>query len=230
VLAVGDAGFQKKCLGKMGDVARAGRTVLFVSHNMAAIQSLCSKAARLGEGRLVGYGDVAEQTECYLRSVQEDGGQNSKGALLLGPALQIVDFRLTPNPVQSCAQLSFVLELRAMEAVNVESAVILINSAFEVRLAAVDLRNGENYHLDEGMSLLLTGKVRSIPLVEAEYRIHIYAKYWGADHHALDASILKVVPRARYGRLVPFSPRIRGVLELDAAFTVNLIGVQESSL
>ena len=52
VLAVGDAGFQKKCLGKMGDVAKAGRTVLFVSHNMMAIQSLCTRGILLKEGRV----------------------------------------------------------------------------------------------------------------------------------------------------------------------------------
>ncbi len=53
VLAVGDAQFQKKCLGKMKDVAEGGRTVLFVSHNMAAIRNLCSRALLLDEGRLV---------------------------------------------------------------------------------------------------------------------------------------------------------------------------------
>jgi lipopolysaccharide transport system ATP-binding protein len=52
VLAVGDAGFQKKCLGKMGDVVTEGRTVLFVSHNMAAIQQLCSKVFLLDNGRV----------------------------------------------------------------------------------------------------------------------------------------------------------------------------------
>jgi lipopolysaccharide transport system ATP-binding protein len=53
VLAVGDAAFQKKCLGKMGTVARHGRTVLFVSHNMGAIVSLCSRALLLDAGHLV---------------------------------------------------------------------------------------------------------------------------------------------------------------------------------
>jgi lipopolysaccharide transport system ATP-binding protein len=53
VLAVGDAEFQKKCLGKMGDVAKEGRTVLFVSHNMQAIRQLCRRAVRLADGRLV---------------------------------------------------------------------------------------------------------------------------------------------------------------------------------
>ena len=52
VLAVGDAEFQKKCLGKMDDAARGGRTVLFVSHNMAAVQSLCTRAIYLRMDRL----------------------------------------------------------------------------------------------------------------------------------------------------------------------------------
>src|SRR5215211_3091884 len=53
VLAVGDATFQRKCLGKMGDVARQGRTILFVSHNMAAVESVCSTAYLLENGQLV---------------------------------------------------------------------------------------------------------------------------------------------------------------------------------
>jgi lipopolysaccharide transport system ATP-binding protein len=52
VLAVGDASFQKKCLGKIGDVAKDGRTVLFVSHNMAAVKALCTRAMLLDGGRV----------------------------------------------------------------------------------------------------------------------------------------------------------------------------------
>ena len=58
VLAVGDAEFQRKCLGKMNDIAQEGRTVLFVSHNMAAIQRLCSSAILLREGRVPFSGDA----------------------------------------------------------------------------------------------------------------------------------------------------------------------------
>jgi len=53
VLAVGDASFQKKCLGKMGDVTKEGRTVVFVSHNMNAVQELCQRAILLREGQIV---------------------------------------------------------------------------------------------------------------------------------------------------------------------------------
>ncbi len=66
VLAVGDAEFQKKCLGKMGDVAGEGRTVLFVSHNMAAIQQLCKNAFLLQNGKIIGSGLSEEVVNQYL--------------------------------------------------------------------------------------------------------------------------------------------------------------------
>jgi len=67
VLAVGDAVFQKKCLGKMGEVASQGRTVLFVSHNMAAIRSLCGRVIQLAGGRLVADStDVDRTVSDYL--------------------------------------------------------------------------------------------------------------------------------------------------------------------
>ena len=66
VLAVGDVQFQRKCLGKLDDVARSGRTVLFVSHNMAAIQRLCTSAMLLQHGKLVRVGDVRSTVAAYL--------------------------------------------------------------------------------------------------------------------------------------------------------------------
>ena len=66
VLAVGDVAFQKKCLGKMSDVAGEGRTVLFVSHNMGAIQKLCSKALWLQTGQLAAHGESGPVIRQYL--------------------------------------------------------------------------------------------------------------------------------------------------------------------
>jgi lipopolysaccharide transport system ATP-binding protein len=68
VLAVGDASFQKKCLGKMEGVAKEGRTVLFVSHNMLAVQNLCSRAIWLDDGKVVQDGRVAQVVSNYLRT------------------------------------------------------------------------------------------------------------------------------------------------------------------
>jgi lipopolysaccharide transport system ATP-binding protein len=70
VLAVGDAAFQKKCLGKMNDVASHGRTVLFVSHNMAAVQSLCTRVIRLDRGRVAEQGPVAQVIAGYMRDTE----------------------------------------------------------------------------------------------------------------------------------------------------------------
>lgn len=67
VLAVGDVAFQKKCMGKMGDVAKQGRTVLFVSHNLLAVEALCSRAVRLRSGRLVDQGTAGDVVSRYLR-------------------------------------------------------------------------------------------------------------------------------------------------------------------
>ena len=74
VLAVGDAEFQKKCMGKMQDVSKRGRTILFVSHNMAAVSKLCSQCAFLDGGRLKMIGPTDEIIPHYLK-----GGKQTEG-------------------------------------------------------------------------------------------------------------------------------------------------------
>lgn len=69
VLSVGDAAFQKKCLGKMGDVAKEGRTVLFVSHNMTAISQLCSQCILLNQGEVINYASTEEVIHQYLNRI-----------------------------------------------------------------------------------------------------------------------------------------------------------------
>jgi lipopolysaccharide transport system ATP-binding protein len=86
VLAVGDAAFQRKCLGKMDAVARGGRTVLFVSHNMAAVQHLCQSCIWLREGRLVMQGSANECVAAYLKGATESQGEIVTAALAQGSA------------------------------------------------------------------------------------------------------------------------------------------------
>lgn len=71
VLAVGDHEFQQRCLGKMQDAAASGRTVLFVSHNMAAVRRLCNKAIRLERGQLIDSGPAGLQVDAYTRDVTQ---------------------------------------------------------------------------------------------------------------------------------------------------------------
>jgi lipopolysaccharide transport system ATP-binding protein len=75
VLAVGDASFQRKCLGRMGEVSGEGRTVLLVSHNMAAIRSLTSKTIWLDKGKLERFGPTADVVAAYLASAGEGVGE-----------------------------------------------------------------------------------------------------------------------------------------------------------
>lgn len=104
VLAVGDASFQRKCLGKMNRVAKEGRTVLFVSHNMAAVNSLCTQAILLSEGQLRSQGTASEIVAQYeamcldkaAGSMQEDGywiaGDDNSGDGIRVTAIEMMDF------------------------------------------------------------------------------------------------------------------------------------------
>ena len=75
VLAVGDAEFQKKCLGKMGNVAKEGRTVLFVSHNMIAVKKLCQRAVLLQNGHIALDGDVIQVVKWYQHSLASSAAE-----------------------------------------------------------------------------------------------------------------------------------------------------------
>lgn len=71
VLAVGDAEFQKRCLGKMDEVTHQGRTVLFVSHNMAAVQALCTRGIYLQDGRVLVDGSASDAVSAYLKTIEK---------------------------------------------------------------------------------------------------------------------------------------------------------------
>jgi lipopolysaccharide transport system ATP-binding protein len=120
VLAVGDMAFQRKCMGRMREVGRSGCTVLFVSHNMAAIESLCTRAMLLDGGRLAAEGAVPDITAEYRRRVT---GSNENVGVLLSD-------RREPDRKQRVFQ-SVVLLNEDGEPTN----FIPLGSLFHVRLA-----------------------------------------------------------------------------------------------
>ena len=83
VLAVGDVAFQRKCLGAMKDVAGGGRTVLFVSHNMAAVSSLCHRALMLRQGRVAALGPTDEVIQAYIHSTEGVHARDEHGFVAL---------------------------------------------------------------------------------------------------------------------------------------------------
>ncbi len=136
VLAVGDGGFQAKCLGKMRDVGASGRTVLFVSHDLAAVKALCNRALLLQNGRMVANAGVDEVVEMFMRSMlggdqKPDCSGNAADGLprLIGLALldeagnetPFVPFRSSPtlsfqfNVSNGCRDLSFAVRLHGSD-------------------------------------------------------------------------------------------------------------------
>lgn len=92
VLSVGDVAFQKKCLGRMGDVAKQGRTVLFVSHNMGQIKRLCDRGLWLERGNCMRDAPIHDAVACYQQSLE--GGREGLAARDVGPANGFAGWRI----------------------------------------------------------------------------------------------------------------------------------------
>jgi lipopolysaccharide transport system ATP-binding protein len=103
VLAVGDQAFQKKCLGKMNEVGQSGRTVLFVSHNMAAVKALCSLGVLLKSGSIQQVGPISCVVESYLRAGldPEERGFNRNRRVAQSRECQILAAWLTVNAIRT---------------------------------------------------------------------------------------------------------------------------------
>lgn len=152
VLAVGDAEFQKKCLGKMQDVAGHGRTVLFVSHNMGAIQNLCTSSLLLQNGNLLRSGDVKNSIDIYNKTNfiahQLSYTVNSK----LDLVMQITGIELLVNettPLQSTFDIFDKLTLRisyqVKEDVQNYAVWVQINQSGNILCGAFDI--SQNFEL-----------------------------------------------------------------------------------
>ena len=148
VLAVGDAAFQKKCLGKISSVARQGRTVLFVSHNMVAVKSLCTRAILLKIGALVEDGDPARVVNQYLGA-----GRASRAETLWADPMQAPGtsaFRLHSVRVRNDSG-EITSELSTREAFSVEIDYVNL-SAGSALGATVLLYNSDGVHVLSSLS------------------------------------------------------------------------------
>jgi len=129
VLAVGDVGFQKKCLGKMDQVAHGGRTVLFVSHNMAAIKSLCSKCYWLERGSLAAVGSPEQVVSQYVQQFERSAAESE---------LSVVDADrgegTLVNPAPRCGQITVACGDPISVDFEVESAQLLDRAAVGITI------------------------------------------------------------------------------------------------
>jgi len=223
VLAVGDAQFQKKCLGKMEEVGREGRTVLFVSHNMAAIQGLCTKVVHLDKGAIIGLGDVASQIENYLSMIRVDREVTPDSKIEVGSKIQINRFFLKPNSVESGASVEFLLHLRSDQRVRIDAITILIYSSLRILVGAIDLRRREPYNMEGLNPVDIHGKIKSLPLVEGEYGVGLYLSYDGYQDTLQDLITINILSKPQQGGVTPYSPLVRGLVEFDVDFGIKKV-------
>jgi lipopolysaccharide transport system ATP-binding protein len=168
VLAVGDAQFQRKCLGKMDDVGKEGRTVIFVSHNMAALEMLCKSGIYLSNGSVAGLGEINEQVTRYMISNKENNKEKPFEIFKMGNGVFLEVFELTPSTVVSGDKLRFKISLTSEERATLSALAILFYTSRGERVAIVDVRylfSGKPFLQFNG-ALRIDGVISSLPLVE----------------------------------------------------------------
>lgn len=182
VLAVGDVAFQKKSLGKMEDVTQQGRTVLFVSHNMAAVKSLCQTGIYLEHGQLRYFGDVGKAIETYLNS----GELQQQPQIRLQPDLtlvvQIMEVFVSDSEGRTGSHFPHDQPIDVTIKVAVRQSAYLVNislnvldSDLNIILSTFDFEQDEN-QLQARQPGLYTYHLRLPPiLVPDDYRLSIRA-------------------------------------------------------
>jgi lipopolysaccharide transport system ATP-binding protein len=188
VLAVGDAAFQEKCLGKMGDVAHQGRTVLFVSHNMAAIEHLCNRGIvfQHGELRFVAraHDAVAHYEETLFRSLAASNDGFPFNVIYQKPAdTPLADFEVTkiealdelcqPKPqVATWDSVCFRIHFFARKALNAGSVILTISTRHGLTLLLLSTQPDSTMPLPiRAGSQFVDCVVEKLPLSGGEYLI-----------------------------------------------------------
>jgi homopolymeric O-antigen transport system ATP-binding protein len=224
VLAVGDATFQKKCLSKMGEVAGKGRTILFVSHNMLAIQSLCTKAMLLEEGSIAIDGSTEQTVMRYLASVKQLQSQplTLREDRVGGERFRFASVQfLNPQTMTPCdvlvsgqaviIRIGFLCEVNEIKDVSIAIAFQTLNGAhlFGCLSRAVGrvltVRSGEGY---------TDCLVPKWPLTSGCYSYRLHADKGGSTtlDWVVDAGTINVENGDYYGSGILPVPHRQGVL------------------
>lgn len=232
VLAVGDAAFQKKCLGKMEDVAEQGRTIIFVSHNMGAVSQLCKKAIVLEGGKVVYNGDSSSAIDYYLKSGSDADNSAVLDATHLsqrvgtgeGKILMVELEDLNGNKTTTFGiGEPFLVKIRARVNTRFASAVIGLEIKSAMGIPVVNLRNdSQSVNLgpyEAGSEIMFTIKVPGLPLYPGIYRLGPWFAPWASKRadHLQDALAIMLECRGKYQSEL-FIQEGRGILLMDCEY------------
>lgn len=214
VLAVGDMAFQKKCLGKMTEVSKGGRTILFVSHNMAAVQNLCHRGIVLSRGQLIFNGTAKEAIDHYLHSVSGEGSHGhiidltkSKRADLRRPTvLEKLEFYTDGElPMKGNLPMGAGLKIRvhfplSKPADNFEIGIGFDNMFGQRVFTAHSCFEPDRSHGERVGPLVFVCNIPSLTLVPGEYTIRVWLEM-GVDEVDLidDAARIRIIESDFYG-------------------------------
>jgi len=222
VLAVGDASFQRKCLGKMDDITQQGRTLLFVSHNMAAVETLCNRAVLLAAGRIVDEGDTHRIIETYSKNwrqgieLSERRDRSGTGrAKLQSIAIEVGKGERTLR-VGSMQPLEFVVNLSAVaDAVGKKADLILIVSdGRDNRMVPLYTEWSQSDLLITGERLSFRCRVpRGLPLIPDTYWLTAAVLIGGVNADKLERALeFEVVPSQDFAAGLVLNPAFGQVL------------------
>lgn len=198
VLAVGDAAFQKKCMGKMGDVAGEGRTVVFVSHNMGAIVSLCGRCLLIQDGTLVKDGDVNDVVSHYqstlysstddVSDLSEVERYGSGKARFTSVGLAYQDENGVPLPVMRTGKdLLIDLQIRATSEIRDANVALILYDATGYRLIDANTAlQGAFLSLKAGKEASVHFHLKSVLLKPGSYLLGLWLGKGGSGAEDID--------------------------------------------
>jgi len=185
VLAVGDAEFQKKAIGKMQDISKSeGRTVLFVSHNMAAVRSLCTRGMLIENGKTVFFGDIDETIDLYLKSSIFSFNSNNyiefeeKEAPIQISKFEVSSLNLKGERSNSSGVLmgnilEFSIFVLAKQVYNNLKASIIISTASGTRIAAIRSHEITDFVFDSKGDFVFKATASDLKLMPGDYVVTI---------------------------------------------------------
>jgi lipopolysaccharide transport system ATP-binding protein len=219
VLAVGDTEFQKKCLGKMSEISGGGRTVLFVSHNLAAIETLCTRAIYLANGRVIQEGTTSDVVATYLgnRDVRL-----KRGAAKAGPKLELTEIGITPPEVRTGEPVIFELAFSASGRGQIRECAVLIYSLKGQRVALIDLREFRYVPVrySEGRFSFKI-RVPQLVLSEGDYTVGAYVLTDDFEGNISEMAELRVGAKRFQQDFAPYAASARGFVSLEAEAVVS---------
>lgn len=200
VLAVGDAEFQKKCLGRLSRAARGGRTVLFVSHNMAAVASLCDRAILLERGAIRADGAPRDVVAAYLAQDRSPRRHVVDAEALAGP--RFLSIGLANANVEFGGSLDIDFELKAPQKASVAIEVEIRDAGGgPVVYASTAPMHGEQIPLEGGVARQVRLTLSPLPLASGEYTLRFWLiKPWTENYHVFPEPLAFTVVTSDPGR------------------------------